>query len=71
MFEVQVTGHIRAYILRKNGGTMKDKKEIKLRLTKVTILDFETCLGRDELKAVKGGDDDSQKTTVAPVICQP
>jgi len=45
---------------------MKEKKEKKLRLDKITIQDLNSTLDRDEQKAVKGG----SGTTDLIAFCQ-
>jgi hypothetical protein len=49
---------------------MKQKKEEKLRLGKITIADFETRLDKDAQEAVRGGSESNPAlTTVTPVYC--
>jgi hypothetical protein len=50
---------------------MKQKKEKKLRLGKVTIQDLDFVLDRDDQKEVKGGSgrDTAPGTTEMPIYC--
>ena len=49
---------------------MKQKKEVKLRLNKTTIVDFDIRLGSDEQKVIKGGTgNDPVLTTDVLVFC--
>ena len=48
---------------------MKEKKEKKLRLNKITIQDLDFVLDRVEQKEVKGGSKTKFGTTDIPVIC--
>ncbi|UCH96056.1 MAG: hypothetical protein JSV88_04180 [Candidatus Aminicenantes bacterium] len=51
---------------------MKEKKEKKLRLNKITIQDFDSVLDGDQQNAIKGGSDiQTAGTTDIPVICKP
>jgi len=47
---------------------MKQKKEKKLRLGKMTIQNLNTVLDQDDQKRVKGGQDG---TTQIPIYCKP
>lgn len=48
---------------------MKEKKEKKLRLGKVTIQNLDSVLDRVEQKEVKGGSGIAVGTTEIPVLC--
>ncbi len=49
---------------------MKEKKEKKLSLGKMTILDLNNALDRDEQQKVKGGTGTTQAgTTDVPIYC--
>ena len=51
---------------------MKEKKEKKLLLNKITIQDFDSVLDGDQQKAIKGGSDVHQfGLTNIPVVCIP
>lgn len=51
---------------------MKEKKEKKLRLNKITIQGFDSVLDSDQQNAVKGGTDTNQNgLTDIPVVCFP
>ncbi len=49
---------------------MKEKKDGKLRLNKITIQNLDSVLGRDEQKVIKGGSDNNQPgITNRPIFC--
>lgn len=51
---------------------MKEKKEKKLRLDKITIQDFDSVLDGDQQKEIKGGfGADLFGLTNIPVVCLP
>lgn len=51
---------------------MKEKKEKKLRLDKITIQDFDSVLDGDQQNAVKGGSETNPfGLTDIPVVCLP
>jgi hypothetical protein len=56
----------------KKEETMKEKKEKKLRLDKITIQDFGSVLDGDQQKEIKGGSDTNLfGLTNIPVVCKP
>jgi len=51
---------------------MKEKKEKKLHLNKITIQDIDSVLDGDRQKQIKGGSDVSQYgLTNIPIVCKP
>lgn len=56
----------------KKEEAMKEKKEKKLRLDKVTIQDFDSVLDGDRQKQIKGGSDvNLYGLTNIPIVCIP
>jgi hypothetical protein len=56
----------------KKEETMKEKKEKKLRLDKITVQDFGSVLDGDQQKEIKGGSDANLfGLTNIPVVCKP
>jgi hypothetical protein len=56
----------------KKEETMKEKKEKKLRLDKITVCDLAFSLERDEQIRIKGGvDKNLLGITILPVYCLP
>jgi len=50
---------------------MKQKKEKKLHLSKMTIQNLDTILEKDDQKGVKGGTAWEQRGTDVPIFCNP
>jgi hypothetical protein len=56
----------------KKEETMKEKKEKKLNLNKITIRDFDSVLDGDQQKQIKGGSGAIPfGLTNIPIVCKP